>query len=650
MIIKRLTIENFGVYAGENCFAFTNRRPIVLIGGMNGHGKTTFLAAILLALYGENSAAYRESRHRSYRSYLRAYVNRNNGNENAAIELEFCMNESTQQTYCIRRSWSAGAKGGDETLFVRENGAYSDFLTQNWAMFVENILPAALARFFFFDGEKIAELAVEENNAQVKESIRAMLGISVLDVLKSDLSRILRRIARSGKGDDARNALDELRQKKEAQTEALSALVTRVTQLRAEVDAGKAHLDEMRHVHTVRGGDVRAAREELQQRRAEIAAELEQNQNALVDCAAGELPLVLVQDLVRTIKLQAQDEHNDRVMTEALAAIDVLLAEYVVQHAEQQEANASFLSYVRAQTLAEAVTPFYHLSDHALFQMGALVEELLAESTQRARRLLEEKAALQEKLDACDRHLALGADEQTLGSLTEEIRAQEAAVDQLMVEHARAEQEMRAAEASLGTVTIDYSRAREVYLQNAELRDDNARMGKYANMALQLTEAFSAALQQRKTGVLGETITACYKKLANKKHLIDRIEMDVETLDLVYLDADGAEVAKAALSAGEKQLMVIAILWALAICSKKKLPVIIDTPLARLDTMHRMALVTNYFPHAGDQTIILSTDAEIDPYFYEQMLPAIGDTYTLRYDEETKSTVVLKGYFQEHAD
>ena len=169
-------------------------------------------------------------------------------------------------------------------------------------------------------------------------------------------------------------------------------------------------------------------------------------------------------------------------------------------------------------------------------------------------------------------------------------------------------------------------------------------------MALQLTEAFSAALQQRKTGVLGETITACYKKLANKKHLIDRIEMDAETLDLVYLDADGAEVAKEALSAGEKQLMVIAILWALAICSKKKLPVIIDTPLARLDTMHRMALVTNYFPHAGDQTIILSTDAEIDSYFYEQMLPAIGDTYTLCYDEETKSTVVLKGYFQEHAD
>ncbi len=87
MIIKRLTIDRFGVYAGQNLFAFSNRRPIVLIGGMNGHGKTTFLAVILLAFYGENSAAYRESSYRFYRSYLRAYVNRNDGNTSAAVEL-----------------------------------------------------------------------------------------------------------------------------------------------------------------------------------------------------------------------------------------------------------------------------------------------------------------------------------------------------------------------------------------------------------------------------------------------------------------------------------------------------------------------------------------------------------------------------------
>lgn len=114
-----------------------------------------------------------------------------------------------------------------------------------------------------------------------------------------------------------------------------------------------------------------------------------------------------------------------------------------------------------------------------------------------------------------------------------------------------------------------------------------------------------------------------------------------------YLDKQGNSVAKESLSAGEKQLMVIAILWALAICSAKKLPVIIDTPLSRLDSMHRKSLVTTYFPKASDQTIILSTDSEIDSYYYGLMKDYVGDEFTLEYDEETQSTTILKGYFQE---
>ena len=81
------------------------------------------------------------------------------------------MNENANHTYRIRRAWTAVAKGCDETVSVWENGTYSDFLTKNWAMFVETILPSALARFFFFDGEKIAELATDANHAQMKDAI-----------------------------------------------------------------------------------------------------------------------------------------------------------------------------------------------------------------------------------------------------------------------------------------------------------------------------------------------------------------------------------------------------------------------------------------------------------------------------------------------
>ena len=119
----------------------------------------------------------------------------------------------------------------------------------------------------------------------------------------------------------------------------------------------------------------------------------------------------------------------------------------------------------------------------------------------------------------------------------------------------------------------------------------------------------------------------------------------IDKRTFISFDSDGKEVNKSSLSAGEKQLMVISLLWALALCSKKKLPVIIDTPLSRLDSAHRVSLIQTYFPQASEQTIILSTDSEIDKNYYEIMKDNIGDEFTLIYDDETKSTTIKKGYF-----
>ena len=119
----------------------------------------------------------------------------------------------------------------------------------------------------------------------------------------------------------------------------------------------------------------------------------------------------------------------------------------------------------------------------------------------------------------------------------------------------------------------------------------------------------------------------------------------MRSIHLHYIDSNGEEIAKKRLSAGEKQLMVISLLWALAICSKKKLPVIIDTPLSRLDSAHREALIKTYFPNASEQTIILSTDAEIDERYYSMMKDSVGDEYTLNYCDKTRTTTIKPGYF-----
>ena len=190
-----------------------------------------------------------------------------------------------------------------------------------------------------------------------------------------------------------------------------------------------------------------------------------------------------------------------------------------------------------------------------------------------------------------------------------------------------------------------FSKMAESVLASLENKDSDEREIRYAKIADSIVVEYRKRLQKQKADMLAITMTKCYKQLANKKNHIQRIIIDSDTLDMHYMDENNVEIEKKGLSAGEKQLMVISLLWALAICSKKKLPVIIDTPLSRLDSAHRSALITRYFPNASDQTIILSTDSEIDERYYRMMKDSVGDTYTLMFNDNEKRTEIQTGYF-----
>lgn len=647
MIINRLTMHNFGVYAGTNTFEFTSKKPIVLIGGMNGRGKTTFLEAILLSLYGANSIAYKESDYNSYNQYLRSYVNNNSWSKSSYVEIEFLLNESSNDTYLVRREWNALSRITKEKISVQQNGVYSEFLTQNWAMFVENILPSALSSFYFFDGEKIAELAVAKTDDQMKASIRSMLGMTTLDVLKNDLGRIVKKINRNNKADESNKHLETLREERDQAISELEKIDESISIATKKVEDLQEALEQLHKKYELQGGAVLEQRQSLMQKRAQIQTEIAQNAELLVGMAATELPIFLVRDLVSQIKLQAEDEHNDFIMQQALEQMDDYLSDFEMQYPESIEASRIFVDYVRKQTEADLAPRLYEMSDHALFQMNDLVENTLQQSVNNTKSLLVNKADLKKQLDTVESYLTLDIDEKDLTAIYDQIKAKEADLVKAQVEYNRLQQERSYINSTVITKSAEYSRDIEIFLQKLELHDDSERMMKYSNIALRILEAYAVELQRRKTGTLGATITKCYKQLANKKNLIQEIVMNPETLDMQYLDENGNEVSKESLSAGEKQLMIIAILWALALCSKKKLPVIIDTPLSRLDSQHRTSIISTYFPNASDQTIILSTDTEIDQNYYEMMKNSVGDEFTLVYSEETKSTSIKKGYFQE---
>ena len=144
---------------------------------------------------------------------------------------------------------------------------------------------------------------------------------------------------------------------------------------------------------------------------------------------------------------------------------------------------------------------------------------------------------------------------------------------------------------------------------------------------------------------LEKLILNSFKSLHRKKDFIKSIKIDTIEFDLKISDNKNKEIDTESLSAGERQLLAVAILWGLAKASNSAAPTIIDTPLGRLDSEHRLNLVEQYFPTASKQVILLSTDEEINKKYHKYISPHLSRSYKIEYDEKLNGSKLSEGYF-----
>ena len=201
MLLHSLTLENIRIFKGTNVLDFTpvqtsgSHKPIILIGGKNGTGKTTLFESILLCLYGQKAPGSRMSNSK-YEQYIRQMVPRSKKDEPEllpAIEIEFDFTHGgLRQTYQVRREWTFTPKLA-ETLTINRNGELlQDIEIDQWQDRLNELIPPRFARLFLFDGEKIQNL-VEDNaeNVYLKDSFKSLLGLDLVDRLKADLGIFL---------------------------------------------------------------------------------------------------------------------------------------------------------------------------------------------------------------------------------------------------------------------------------------------------------------------------------------------------------------------------------------------------------------------------------------------------------------------------
>ena len=643
MMIRRFTLHNFGIYAGTNVYEFHGEKPVVLIGGMNGRGKTTFLNGILLTLYGSKSFAFKESSYTSYSKYLKSLVNEVSRTHETWLELEFMMNSDNSDIISIKRSWTGGSKRSKDTVEVRENGVLNEFLTQNWDMYVESILPSGISSFFFFDGEKIAELAVETTNNQIKESIRSLLGLNVIDTLRGDLNKVLSTTRKRSSSVDGEQKLEELRVEKDNSEQKLAAMDEHIKELYENLEQIEKDIDIARAEYRTLGGDIARQQEEQTLKMADLRAKKQSEKERMLDLAASELPLIMVSPMLERMLKQAEEE-KEAVNNSIAYQKFIEAANLYRKTGNSDEGINEFMNFFKEKIDNENTESIFSFSAQTLYQLHALISARLENCRSTTQEIMQESKKLNEGILDAENYLSVTVDHDAVNKAVIKISNLTQKKGEKTAELSNCAEKRKELHGAQMKAASEFNKQVEKLLSNMENNDDNQRTIIYIHKVQGILEKYEKELQKRKVDDLANTITECYKQIADKKHLIDQIVMDEDSLDFTYLNNKGKEVEKLTLSAGEKQMMVIAILWALAKCSRKRLPVIIDTPLSRLDGSHREALIKKYFPNASEQTIILSTDTEINREYYQMMKPSIGDEYTLNYDDVTKRTTIQHGY------
>ncbi|EHU4931613.1 DNA sulfur modification protein DndD [Vibrio vulnificus] len=665
MLITKLTLNNFRVFRGvheidlrpaparlsKNGPIVGTERPIILFGGLNGAGKTSILTAIRLALFGRLSFSQNLTSN-DYVEALAELIHKGVGlgglQNSASIELEFKYSQNGEEsTYKVLRGWQRGKK--DYLQLEKDGVSLSELNYEQCQGFLNELIPTGIADLFFFDGEKIAELAEDESGLVLKTAVRRLLGLDVIAKLKSDLNIFLKKQGSQALSQSLKEEmenLDKLRIKHERNAEKLRGKADIVD---AQIELVSRDILNLENKLSQSGGAWAKTREDEQQKVDALLKEKVELEKQIRMEMETSLPFALAPNAMQRLQTQIKQEQEIKKKqsfgNELDSFLETLRSKYpsfdteMAQHAIADSFKAHVGEFDSAKLLLDISDRQANTID---YQLTKLSQESFARFDEARKRL----QLVEEDIDNASNNIARAPEQELVQGLFSDVRKLDKKKEKLIIEyHELLENAKRELKLALET-------ARQIQRLHDKHKDESNKDLSVTNAqsAILLLDKFAEQLTKARVKQLENEFVSSYKKLARKEDVQLTASINPLTFDVELMDEYGIKINRKAMSAGEKQIYAISILEALGRTSGRKLPIIIDTPLGRLDSHHRDKLVENYFPTASHQVVILSTDTEIDRNYTNLIQDDIARTYEICFDGKTKSSTIKEGYFWREAN
>jgi DNA sulfur modification protein DndD len=651
-----LEVENIFAYNGLSRIDMSDtstERNIIIVSGRNGAGKTSLLNAVKLLFLGHTDERLRRIGFGGTSVTAKQFVmgvpgkwygvfNRASRSNVAHVALEWT---DRDRAHRARRTYRL-AKGGSDfesELLVTVDGVASS--SEDGEAILNQLLPREVVPFFFFDGEQIQSLADAEIGRE-KAEMERLLGLSFVNHLLDSIGPYVKEKSRAGLPQEVRvriveaeNAVREAR----AQAEASNRARVQEEEARVELERERRRLDDERS--RLRGGALSdSERRRIEGRIGVLEYQREQLALKLGESLPPEAPFLGNLGLVKEA-FQLLDGHSGATDNSAAGRLHRELATRIsngmealgppVQLSEEQLAGLPpvvsealrdlgveiaapanpLLRSLSPKKLAELRDRFLVWSERGGILLAGQQDDLrsmrqVVGELQRIRRELDEAELVSDEAKA--RHAELSTE-------IERIDADIIASIERIAEHRIAEQRaLRAATEKEDRIAALEAEHRQAVQQNAEYR-----------LALNVKQALERYRDLRRGDIRASVERRLNERvgmLLGPSQLIKSVSLDDQFV-MSYYDGLDQPVARLSISAGMRQLVAMAMLWALKDESGRPLPVIVDTPLGRIDRTNRGLLMREYFPNAGNPLVLLPTDTEFGPDGFEQ----IGDRVRRRY-------------------
>ncbi|GAA4273608.1 DNA sulfur modification protein DndD [Aquimarina gracilis] len=665
MRIDNIVLQNFRIYKGFNEIDLSPKkdRNISLIAGKNGFGKTTFLTSLIWCFYGKLMSQVEDKYKQDIRNFggYEAYVNsllnrdvRSEGSDkklSVEIELEDLFIPSIPcKTVSIKRVYDFSTS--DETVTILIDGDENE-LTKSvgYEVFINDfILPREIAKFFFFDAEKIVSLAEAKSKSELRSLSKAyseVLGIKKYEELKKNLESLLVKLKRRGVSDLQQDKLTTLLEEENDLEKSISHNRDKQLDIDKQVAILKSKSDNLQEKLIREGNSItldelkklKSKRDELKQESIQV----KNNLKKLLDLT----PLVIAGKHLNNLKQQLDLESNllsgvlnNKLLSKELKAFSNSILKSIKTlnldksinskvkkavelsldkklHASENDSSGKVLLEFSEERYREFEAILNNIKSTFLSQFNSIVKEERTNRALLSRTINKIKQAEARK----DNHLAR--------QFRDEKTETDASIDRLLTEKDKLNEELGALKLKL----TSHKKVRVEYEKNFNLVETDKKKYEVTKVLLDKINRLIVKIKEEKKYSLQKSVSLGLSKLMHKKDFITNVKVNIvdDVMDIELLDKDNNIIDKDSLSKGEQQLYATALLKALVDESGIRFPVFIDSPLQKFDKFHSKNIIQEFYPSISEQVVLFPLlEKELSEKEYDFLKPNLSKTFLIQ--------------------